>query len=141
MEVTGNCIGTSGTRARLQREEDSIYTASINSSSVGSGLDSLAADSAKRFRFNKFAFLPVARSEWPFAVWDPKWDPKLRAPRASSRELDRDFRRVADMTPQQMEDIIAFLRALTDDDYDRMIPTRVPSGLTPGDRISTEGRE
>jgi cytochrome c peroxidase len=45
------------------------------------------------------------------------------------------------MTPQQMEDIIAFLRALTDDDYDRLIPTRVPSGLTPGGRISTEGRE
>ena len=55
--------------------------------------------------------------------------------------VDRDFRRVADMTPQQLEDIIAFLRALTDDDYDRMIPARVPSGLSPGGRISTEARE
>jgi cytochrome c peroxidase len=53
--------------------------------------------------------------------------------------LDRDFRRVASMTPAQMEDIIAFLRALTDDDYDRMIPTRVPSGLTPGGHIQHEG--
>ena len=39
------------------------------------------------------------------------------------------------MTPQQMEDIVAFLGALTDDDFDRTIPTRVPSGLKPGGAI------
>lgn len=49
--------------------------------------------------------------------------------------LDRDFRRVADMSAQQMEDIIAFLKALTDDDFDRTIPGEVPSGLTPGGSI------
>jgi hypothetical protein len=30
-----------------------------------------------------------------------------------------------------MEDIIAFLGALTDEDYDRTVPARVPSGLPP----------
>ena len=40
------------------------------------------------------------------------------------------------MTVQQQEDIIAFLEALTDPDFDRTIPARVPSGLTPGGSIS-----
>ena len=46
--------------------------------------------------------------------------------------LSGRFRGVDDMTDQQMRDIIAFLRALTDPDFDRTIPARVPSGLTPG---------
>ena len=41
------------------------------------------------------------------------------------------------MTVQQQEDIIAFLEALTDPDFDRTIPARVPSGLPPGGSIST----
>lgn len=49
--------------------------------------------------------------------------------------VDRGFRRVADMSPQQIEDIVAFLRALTDEDFDRSQPRSVPSGLTPGGRI------
>ena len=50
--------------------------------------------------------------------------------------LDRDFRRVADMTDEEMRDIIAFLEALTDSDFDRSVPERVPSGLPPGGRIA-----
>ena len=46
--------------------------------------------------------------------------------------LSGRFRGVDDMTDQQMQDIIVFLRALTDPDFDRTIPARVPSGLTPG---------
>ena len=46
--------------------------------------------------------------------------------------LSGDFRRVADMTDEQMRDIIAFLEALTDPNFDRTVPERVPSGLKPG---------
>ena len=51
-------------------------------------------------------------------------------PRLSGR-----FRRVDDMSEREMADIVAFLRALTDPDFDRTIPARVPSGLSPGGRI------
>jgi cytochrome c peroxidase len=34
-----------------------------------------------------------------------------------------------------MQDIIAFLESLTDPDFDRTVPPRVPSGLPPGGRI------
>lgn len=53
-----------------------------------------------------------------------------------SPTVDRGFRRVADMSRPEMEDIVAFLHALTDDDFDRDEPSRVPSGLPPGGRIS-----
>jgi cytochrome c peroxidase len=46
--------------------------------------------------------------------------------------LDRRFRRVDNMRDGEMSDIIAFLEALTDPDFDRAIPARVPSGLPPG---------
>lgn len=46
------------------------------------------------------------------------------------------FRGVDDMSDREMSDIIAFLRALTDDDFDRTIPARVPSGLPPGGATS-----
>jgi cytochrome c peroxidase len=42
------------------------------------------------------------------------------------------FRRIDSMSEGEMEDIIAFLNALTDSDFDRTIPARVPSGLPPG---------
>jgi cytochrome c peroxidase len=45
------------------------------------------------------------------------------------------FRRVARMSQAEMDDIIAFLEALTDNSFDRTVPTRVPSGLPPGGRI------
>ncbi len=50
--------------------------------------------------------------------------------------LDRSFRRVSEMSDRQMADIVAFLDALTDEDFDRTVPARVPSGLAPGGRIS-----
>ena len=46
--------------------------------------------------------------------------------------LAGQFRRIDDMSENEMADIIAFLNALTDTDFDRTIPARVPSGLTPG---------
>ncbi len=49
--------------------------------------------------------------------------------------LDRRFRRVDDMSEREMADIVAFLEALTDPDFDRTIPARVPSGLPPGGLI------
>jgi cytochrome c peroxidase len=46
-----------------------------------------------------------------------------------------EFRRVDNMSEGEMEDIIAFLQALTDSNFDRTIPARVPSGLPPGGSI------
>ena len=46
--------------------------------------------------------------------------------------LSRSFERVDDMSESEMHDIVAFLEALTDADFDRTIPVRVPSGLQPG---------
>jgi len=60
---------------------------------------------------------------------------RRRGDRGDGPSVSRDFRRVDDMTPQQMEDIVAFLHALTDERFDRTEPGRVPSGLPPGGRI------
>jgi cytochrome c peroxidase len=49
--------------------------------------------------------------------------------------LDRRFRRVDNMSEAEMQNIIAFLEALTDSDFDRTVPARVPSGLPPGGLI------
>jgi cytochrome c peroxidase len=54
--------------------------------------------------------------------------------------LDNDFRQVDDMSEQEMQDIVAFLNALTDTNFDRTIPARVPSGLTPGGGIQIAAR-
>ncbi|MGE0158126.1 MAG: cytochrome-c peroxidase [Gemmatimonadales bacterium] len=51
--------------------------------------------------------------------------------------LSGRFRGVDDMSDREMADIIAFLHALTDEDFDRAIPERVPSGLPPGGAIAT----
>jgi cytochrome c peroxidase len=50
-------------------------------------------------------------------------------------QLSRGFQRVDDMSDQEMHDIVAFLEALTDEDFDKTIPVRVPSGLPPGGAI------
>jgi cytochrome c peroxidase len=55
--------------------------------------------------------------------------------RGGVAQLDRNFRGVNDMTDAEMRDIVAFLEALTDPDFDRTIPARVPSGLPPGGLI------
>ena len=49
--------------------------------------------------------------------------------------LDRNFRRVDNMSEREMADIVAFLEALTDPSFDRTIPETVPSGLAPGGGI------
>ncbi len=49
--------------------------------------------------------------------------------------LDRNFRRVDNMSDREKREIIAFLEALTDPDFDRTIPSAVPSGLPPGGAI------
>ena len=50
--------------------------------------------------------------------------------------LSGQFRRVDDMSTQEMADIIAFLKALSDQGFDRTIPARVPSGLPSGGAIA-----
>jgi cytochrome c peroxidase len=49
--------------------------------------------------------------------------------------LAGEFLRVADMSDDEMRDIVAFLASLTDPGFDRTIPGRVPSGLPPGGLI------
>ena len=49
--------------------------------------------------------------------------------------LSGGFRGVDNMSEREMADIVAFLEALTDPDFDRTVPERVPSGLPPGGRI------
>jgi cytochrome c peroxidase len=49
--------------------------------------------------------------------------------------LSGQFRRVDDMSDSERADIIAFLNALSDTNFDRTIPARVPSGLPPGGHI------
>jgi hypothetical protein len=39
------------------------------------------------------------------------------------------------MNDREISDIVAFLGALTDTEFDRTIPGRVPSGLPPGGSI------
>ena len=51
--------------------------------------------------------------------------------------LSRRFRRVDDMSEREMQDIVAFLESLTDSNFDRTIPARVPSGLPPGGLIGS----
>jgi cytochrome c peroxidase len=49
--------------------------------------------------------------------------------------ISGQFRRVDDMSDREMEDIVAFLESLTDTNFDREIPAKVPSGLPPGGNI------
>ena len=49
--------------------------------------------------------------------------------------LSGQFRGVDNMSEREMADIVAFLEALTDPDFDRTIPETVPSGFPPGGRI------
>ena len=46
--------------------------------------------------------------------------------------ISGSFQRVDDMSESDMQDIIAFLQALTDPNFDRTIPAHVPSRLRPG---------
>ena len=64
-----------------------------------------------------------------------------RRRRDGTPRVDRSFQRVDDMSERDMQDIIAFLEALTDTSFDRTIPRRVPSGLPPGGLIQQQSRE
>ena len=75
-------------------------------------------------------FYDNGRSENPNVV-----NGRRREGDRSVARLSRRFRRVDDMSDQEMQDIVAFLGALTDEDFDKTIPTRVPSGLPPGGLI------
>lgn len=46
--------------------------------------------------------------------------------------LSGSFRRIDNMSEREMQDIIAFLQSLTDTNFDRTIPSRVPSDLPVG---------
>jgi cytochrome c peroxidase len=75
-------------------------------------------------------FYDNGRSENPNVV-----NGRRRGGAESGARLDRNFRRVDDMSVSEMHEIVAFLEALTDEDFDKTIPTQVPSGLPPGGLI------
>ena len=70
-------------------------------------------------------------------------NPNVTDDREDRRDGDSDgvarlsgrFRRVDDMSEGEMRDIVAFLESLSDPDFDRTIPARVPSELPPGGLI------
>ena len=57
-----------------------------------------------------------------------------RNPNVRREELDPLVRELRDVDEEDV-DLIEFLRALSDDSFDRTIPERVPSGLPVGGRI------
>jgi cytochrome c peroxidase len=59
---------------------------------------------------------------------------RSRNPNVSSEKLDPLVRELGDFDEEDV-DLIAFLRALSDDSFDRTIPERVPSGLPVGGKI------
>src|SRR5258705_1833251 len=62
------------------------------------------------------------------------YDRAPQNPHVGRQQVDRRVRRLRD--PDDEADVlIAFLGALNDDSFDKTIPLRVPSGLTPGGRI------
>jgi len=55
-------------------------------------------------------------------------------PNVGRRDVDPLARRLDD-PDDEAGAIITFLEALNDDSFDKTIPSRVPSGLTPGGKI------
>jgi cytochrome c peroxidase len=62
------------------------------------------------------------------------YDRAPQNPNVGRQEVDRRVRRLRDPDDEATV-LIAFLGALSDDSFDKTIPLRVPSGLTPGGRI------
>jgi cytochrome c peroxidase len=62
------------------------------------------------------------------------YDDAPENPNIGRRQIDPLVRRLDD-PDDEADAIIAFLEALNDDSFDKTIPARVPSGLTPGGRI------
>jgi cytochrome c peroxidase len=79
-------------------------------------------------------FYDAGRSENPNVLGRNRGRNAPPLPPGTAR-LDNQFVGVDNMSDQEMQDIIAFLKALTDTQFERTVPTRVPSGLPPGGRI------
>jgi cytochrome c peroxidase len=62
------------------------------------------------------------------------YDRAPQNPNVARQQVDRRVRRLRDPDDEATV-LIAFLKALNDDSFDKTIPSRVPSGLTPGGRI------
>jgi len=62
------------------------------------------------------------------------YDRAPQNPNVGRQQVDRRVRRLRD-PDDEASVLIAFLSALNDDSFDKTIPSRVPSGLTPGGRI------
>ena len=56
-------------------------------------------------------------------------------PNVDRNEIDEEVEDLNNFNNDDVQDIVAFLEALNDPDFDKEIPTSVPSGLTPGGRI------
>lgn len=66
--------------------------------------------------------------------YDDIGEPIAQNPHVSVQQLDPKIQRISLGTTEQ-DQLISFLNALTDPDFDKYIPTRVPSGLNPGGNI------
>ena len=56
-------------------------------------------------------------------------------PNVNNNQLDNDLRQLDNLNNREIDEIIAFLGSLNDPNFDRTIPSSVPSGLTPGGAI------
>ncbi len=56
-------------------------------------------------------------------------------PNVNANEYDPEIRDLGNLNPNDIQDIVAFIRALDDPNYDRSVPSSVPSGLYPGGNI------
>ncbi|QJW90181.1 cytochrome-c peroxidase [Spirosoma taeanense] len=66
--------------------------------------------------------------------YDDIGEPISQNPHVPVQQLDANIQRIALGTAEQ-DQLISFLHALTDSNFDKYIPTRVPSGLNPGGSI------
>lgn len=56
-------------------------------------------------------------------------------PNVNPNQIDEEVRELNNFNNNDIQDIISFIEALDDPDFDRTIPTSVPSGLNPGGNI------
>ncbi len=66
--------------------------------------------------------------------YDDIGEPISQNPHVPVQQLDVNIQRIA-LPDVGQDQLIAFLHALTDSNFDKYIPTRVPSGLNPGGSI------
>ncbi len=56
-------------------------------------------------------------------------------PNVNPNQLDQEIRNLGNFDNNDIQDIVAFIQALNDPNFDRRIPNSVPSGLNPGGNI------